>query len=231
MRIQRFLIELFSKGNSSSVPDIQAIFTRHSLIQCNSRVLSAVKGWSFNYECPMWNYCRHDTTTEQWVGWIKSYAFTCNCTVWFCTNALHIPIVKSVTQFLDYSEWSGAQIKWGQAPGCRIARGWSRDFGTVPFGRQHYMALFNRMSRPSNICTYVSIFCFPYFLCFFFRIPIGIGIGCNIRVGHLLGASKPRQASRAVIAGYTLSWSIAVVVVILLLSFRYYLPMAYSQER
>ncbi|XP_064637703.1 multidrug and toxin extrusion protein 1-like [Lineus longissimus] len=64
-----------------------------------------------------------------------------------------------------------------------------------------------------------------------YMIPIGIGVGCNIRVGHLLGANRPIQASRSVVAGYTLSWTVAIIIVILLIALRQFLPMAFSQDR
>ena len=37
-----------------------------------------------------------------------------------------------------------------------------------------------------------------------FQIPFGVSIGCNIRVGHLIGAEKPMQAKRAVKVGLSM---------------------------
>ncbi|XP_064636838.1 multidrug and toxin extrusion protein 1-like [Lineus longissimus] len=63
-----------------------------------------------------------------------------------------------------------------------------------------------------------------------YMLPVGIGIACNIRVGHLLGANNPRQAKRAAIIGYFCFWTTGVVVAILLLVLKDYIPRIFSND-
>ncbi|XP_064636780.1 multidrug and toxin extrusion protein 1-like [Lineus longissimus] len=59
---------------------------------------------------------------------------------------------------------------------------------------------------------------------------IGTGIGGNIRVGQLLGANKPLHAKRAVKAIYMIVLMQSVVVVIVLLSLKDVIPLAFSNS-
>ncbi|XP_064621715.1 multidrug and toxin extrusion protein 1-like [Lineus longissimus] len=64
-----------------------------------------------------------------------------------------------------------------------------------------------------------------------YMLSLGVGIACNIRVGHLLGANRPEQAKRAVIAGYTTIWGIALILISLMVGLRYHLPMLFSSDK
>ncbi|XP_064636391.1 multidrug and toxin extrusion protein 1-like isoform X2 [Lineus longissimus] len=63
-----------------------------------------------------------------------------------------------------------------------------------------------------------------------FIIPFGVGIGCNIRVGHLIGAEKPMQAKRAVKVGLSIVLCTSIFMGILLASLHGVLPKIFSSD-